>query len=432
MNSIFYTKNIRFFAVIFIYLSFFNFLQAIYPQRNPDQEQREYDIAVEMSRHYQKGILSQEQAAKILLKTFENYSDFDTKISSVLDFVSQKIEIRDFIVQLVSEQRDCSVSDVYCIKDSKTKQAQFFVKVFPYDSKYFLYEVFGLSIMKDIRHVHAPRVYGFGQSVINEKRYFFILETAVKGISIQQHFHNVGIYPRSCKESQQYFEELCEAVQACGTNLAIMHGYFSIHNQAFPQEAEDKLRQDLNEAIEELTNCPQDGIEIEKLQAFTNNIIQKMKAEKHLTGLVYDDINTIHTFYDFEHKEFSLINPHCLFHCFNSEGTPKGLLVEDICKYLLSLTFNRFEYSWNKYQNVLRKELLTEQEIETLKSIFEMTYAQNGGILPSPLEREYALLKHDLFFIKKSRLNLPEPELTRVKDLINISVASLRTRLKDF
>ena len=140
-------------------------------------------------------------------------------------------------------------------------------------------------------------------------------------------------------------------------------------------------------------------------------------------------MKTVHTFYDLTSKTFSFVNPDRLYLSFDQEGELQGLLIKDVCKYILSLTLNRYQYFLSENQNVIRKELLTEEEVTTLKNIFEISYVQGGGILPNPIEKKYVFLQHDLFFIKNSRRNFPEPELTRVKDLINISLENIKPHL---
>ncbi len=399
---------------------------ASFVSKNIDQE---YEVAIEISKKFQKGVLSKEQANEILIATFSDYSHRDGKEATVTQFVQKTTGIENLILYGSSEQRGWSGSEVYSIQTEETEEVQFFLKIFPYDSKHYLPEIFGLSLMREVKEVECPKICAFGQCFINENRYFLVLETPVKGMSIQQYFIQVGQYQIGSKARKEAFEELCKAVQSSGTGLAKLHTYLPNKKQSFPKDAEEAMRKDLNSAIEELTYQPKSGIDIEKLQAYTEHVLQKMKAHEHLIGLAYDDIKTIHTFYDHKTKQFSLVNPDRLYFSFDSEGEVQGLPTKDVCKYILSLTLNRFQYFLHENQAVSKKELLTEEEIKIVINLFELGYLQGGGILPTSIEKEYSFLQHDLFFIKNSRRDFPEPESTRVKDLINISVENIKLQL---
>lgn len=420
----------KIFILIFTCLMFtLNIIEATSFQPIPQNIQQEYEVAIEVSRKFQNGMLSKEQANEILIDTFSDYSHVDGKLATITQFVQKTMGIENPILNGSSEQRGWSGSEVYSIQSENTQEVQFFLKIFPFDSKHYLPEIFGLSLMSEFSEVGSPKICVCGQCIINENRYFLVLETPVKGISIQQYCIKLSQHQVGSKARSLVFEELCEAVQSCGIGLAKFHNYLPNKKQSFPKDAEQAMRQDLNSAIEELTHRPKEGIEIEKLQAYTEHIFQKMKAEDHVIGLAYDDIKTIHTFYDHKTKKFSLVNPDRLYLSFDHEGELQGLPVKDVCKYLLSLTLNRFQYFLNENQNVARKELLTEEEVKTVINNFELGYEQGGGILPESIEKEYVFLQHDLFFIKNSCRDLPEPELTRVKDLVNISLENIKSRL---
>ncbi len=393
--------------------------------------QQEYETAIEVSKKFQKGFLSKEEATDVLIATFSDYSHPDGKVATMNQFITKALGIENPRLNSVSEQRGWSGSEIHWIQDEKTKEAQYFLKIFPYDSKHYLPEIFGLSFMSEVKGVGAPTMCAFGQCFINATRCFLVLETPVKGISIQQYFRHVGQHPIDSEKRTQALAELCEAVRACGVGLARFHAHLSHKTQSFPQGIEEEMREDLDGAIEELAYQPKEGIEIEKLQGYTDSVLNKMKAYDHLTGLTYDDVKTIHTFYDEENKQFSLVNPDRLYLSINPEGESQGLLIRDVCKYLVSLTLNRFEYSLDENQHVTRKELLSEEEVNMVKTLFESGYSQGGGTLPDAIEKEYAILQHDLFFIKNTRRALPEPELTRVRDLINISLENIKSRLKE-
>jgi hypothetical protein len=419
-------------ATIFIFtMSIFTIEQAEAFQAISQNMQQEYEIAIEISKKFQKGALTKEQANELLISLFSDYSHADGKLATIAQFIQKTIGIGNPIIKGSSEQRGWSGSEVYSIQTEATQEPPFFLKIFPYDSKHYLPEIFGLSFMREITEVDSPKVYVCGQCLINENRYFLILESPVKGLSIQQYYNRVGQHSIDSKERRQAFAELCEAVQACGIGLARFHNQLPSKKQPLPKDAENRMIQDLNSAIEELIYQPMEGIEIERLQACTEHVIQKMKIEDHLIGLTYDDIKTVHTFYDLASKTFSFVNPDRLYLSFDQEGEVQGLLIKDVCKYLLSLTLNRFQYFFNENQTVVRRELLTEQEVNIMRNLFELSYVQGGGVLPNPIEKDYVFLQHDLFFIKNSRRNLPEPELTRVKDLINLSLENLKSRLRD-
>lgn len=423
------TSDMKMHAFVFICLMCtFHIVQAASFQTASQNVLQEYEVAVDVSRKFHKGMLSKEQANEILISTFSDYSHEDGKLATIAQFVQKTTRIENSIFNASSEQRGWSGSEVYSIQ---TEEIQFFLKIFPYDSKHYFPEIFGLSLMRQVKEVDSPKVCACGQCLIDENRYFLVLETPVKGISIQQYYNQVGQYQIGSEARRRVFAELCEAVQASGMGLARFHNYLPNKKQPFPKDAEEAMKQDLNGAIEELIYQPKDGIEIAKLQTYTEHVLQKMKADDHLIGLAYDDIKTIHTFYDHKNKKFSLVNPDRLYLSFDHEGKMQGLPTKDVCKYILSLTLNRFQYFLNENGDVSRKELLTEDEIKTVISSFERGYVEGGGILPDSIEKEYAFLQHDLFFIKNSRRNLPEPELTRVKDLIDISLEKLESQLRE-
>lgn len=417
----------KIFAIIFTCLiGTFHPLKAI---PSPSMLQ-EYETAIEISKKVQKGTLSKEQAIATLLSTFSDYSHADGKLATFAQFIHKTTGIETPIIHASPEQRGWSGSEVFSVQTDETKSPCFFLKVFPYDSKHYLPEIFGLSFMRDVKEVDSPKIYVCGQCLVNENRFFLILETPVNGISLQQYFLRVGQHSLDTPERKQAFTELCEATHACGVGLAKFHHSLPQKKQSLPKDAEEAMKLDLNSAIEELTYQRNEQIDSEKLRAYADSVLQKMKIEEHLIGVAYDDIKTIHTFYDHLTGKFALVNPDRLHLSFDSDGEVQGLLIKDVCKYLLSLRLNRFQYVLNENQKVVRKELLTEEEASIIKSIFESGYLQGGGVLPNPLEKEYIFLQQDLFFIKNSRRSFPEPELTRVKDLITISIENIESLLK--
>lgn len=422
-------KDIKMYAIFFSIVCRWSIVQAILPQLTSQELQQQQEAAIEVTKKFQQGMLSKEEANELLFSILSDYSEQDGKIPTLIQFVRGVTKLENPVMYAASEQRGWSGSEVYVIQNDENKGSKYFLKIFPYDSKHYLPEIFGLTYMNEVDDVGSPKICALGQCSMNDSRYFLVLETPVLGTSIQQYFRQVGEYPIDSKERVNALGELCEAVQACGVGLAKLHTHVPTRMQSLPQEDEQIIRLDLENAIEELLDQPKGEIEIEKLQAYTDYILQKMKAEDHLTGLVYDDIKTIHTFYDLVSQKFSLVNPHHLHLSFNQKGETKGLLIRDICKYLISLTLNRFEYYIDADQHVCRKELLTENEIDVVKDRFKMGYEWGGGVLPSTIEEEFVLLQHNLFFIKNSRRELPEPEWTRVQDLIKISIKSIESHI---
>lgn len=416
--------------LIFSYLiGTFTIIQAASYQPISQNIQQESEIAIEVSKKFQKGMLSKEQANAILVTTLSDYSHLDGKLATISQFIQNTTSINSPILNVSLEQRGWSGSEVYSIQTKDTQDIQFFLKIFPYESKYYLPEIFGLSLMEKVKEIGSPKICGCGQCIINEKRFFLVLETPVNGLSIQQYFTQVSLFRIGSEERKQALKELCEAVYTSGVSLARFHNHLPNKNQAFPKYVEETIRQDLKSAIEELIHQPKDGIEIEKLQSYTEYVLQKMKTSHHLVGLAYNDIKTIHAFYDIKTRTFSLVNPDHLCFSFDKNGEVCGLPSKDVCKYILSLNLNRFQYVLNENKNVSRKELLTKEEVKIVISSFELGYVQGGGILPTTTEKECFFLSHDLFFIKNSRRNLPEPELTRVKDLVDISLENIRLQL---
>lgn len=105
----------------------------------------------------------------------------------------------------------------------------------------------------------------------------------------------------------------------------------------------------------------------------------------------------------------------------------------DYYQFVLSLILNRYGYSTIDEEKVLRKELLTEQETETIIKSYSTGYIEAGGELPTKAQEDFILLRHDLGFVgshadKLSQLQ--EPNQTRLKDLIGISLENLRKRIK--
>jgi hypothetical protein len=417
---------------IFIYLiSAFNLAYAVSFESICKNTKQEHHLAIDVSRQFQIGKISKEEAEKILISAFSDYSHPDGKLATMAQFVQTTTGLEYPILTTSSEQRGWSGNEVYAIQAETNGEILFFLKIFPYDAKYYLPEIFGLSLMKQVKEVDSPTLYACGQCLIDDIRYFLVIETPVKGLSIQQYFIRVGQCQKDSTARKQALKELCEATQACGKGLAKFHKAFPSKKQAFPQEAEQALRQDLKSALEELAYQPIEGIETKKLQAYTENLVQKMKAQDHLRGLAYDDVKTIHTFYDHQTHTFSLVNPARLNLSFDVKGELQGLLTKDICKYFLSLKLNRYQYYLNENQSVSRKELLTEEEVNVVTDCFELGYAQEGGTLPTSIEKEYFFLQQDLFFIKNMRRTFPEPELTRVRDLIEISLENIKCKLAD-
>lgn len=388
----------------------------------------EEQIAIQVSQKFQQGILSKEEAHEILLATFDDYSHPEGKLAALTQFITKTIGIENPLIHTAPEQRGWSGSEVLSVRYGQ--ETPFFLKIFPYDSKYYLPEIFGLNLMKGVEGIGFPKICGLGHYEMDGNRYFLLLETAVGGSSIQHFLSQVGQYEIGSKKREAVFLELCEAVHVCGSGLAKFHQHLCAKKQPFPEAVKERVRQDLQAAMDELIAHPREGIESEHLQLYTEEVLQKMQGEEHFIGLVYDDIKTIHTFYDPLKQKISFVNPHHIYLSFSREGQLQGVVAQDVCKYLLSLQLNRVLYFLDETQKVSRKELMTQEEMFVVKNVFETSYCESGGVLPSEVEREYALLQHNLFFIKNShRLRLPEPEQTRVQDLVELSLEDLRARL---
>jgi len=422
----------RFSKTLFaIYTSIFtlNTVQSTPSQHVCENIQREHKAAVDISKKFQRGLITKEQAIDVLLDVFTDYSHPDGKTATLAQFIRKTTDLDNPIIRVAVEQRGWSGNEVYAVKNKGSSEPQFFLKLFTWDAKFYLPEIFGLSFMSEVKEVASPKIYSLGQCVIDGKQFFLVLQTSLKGLSIQQYFSRVGEQPYNSKERSKCLIELYDAVRICGYGLAKFHLTLPVKKQSFPYETEKHMRQDLNSAIEALKNYPDHGINITNLQIYIDYMHEQMKKYDHLVGLAYEDIKTVHTFYDAENYQFGLVNPHKVFLSFDANEETQGLLVKDVCKYLLSLTLNRHEYYLDPNQNVSRRELLSIDETNEVKAMFEYGYHLGGGILPDELERDYILLHHNLFFIKNSMLDLPEPESTRVKYLIDISIDSLKSKL---
>lgn len=417
---------------MFIVVCFFSDMRANCYEHTSKNRIKEYELAVEISKKFHEGILTREEAIEILQSAFRDFSVDNDKFVTIDHFIQKLTHIRDPIVHRNLEQRGWSGCEVYAVRRDNDKAPEFFLKIFPFDSKHFLPEIFGLSYLREIKEVGYPVVSGCGQCMINGDRFFLILETPVKGMSIQHYYRRVGNQPIDSNERKQAFWDLCEAVHACGMGLAKFHQHIPHKNELLPCDAEKSLRVDLTSAVEQLIIQPYEGLEINHLKDYTEYVLQKMKMEKHLLGITFDDVKTVHTFYDLETKEFSFVNPDRVYLSLDSTGNVQGLLTKDVCKFLLSLTLNQYKYHLGENHHVSRKQLLTDEEVCLVRDMFEAGYLQEGGILPDPIEKEYVFLQHNLFFIKNMHRELPEPEFTRVKDLINLSLENLKYNINEW
>jgi hypothetical protein len=386
--------------------------------------------AIEISRQVQKNYLSEEEGAEKLLLYLQDYSNKAGKMASLVQFVQKTAQIEAAALHSARYQRGWSTTETYAIEGKGSEKPQFFLKVFPTDSKDFFPEIFGLALMGTVEGVGAPKVCALAKCTIDDKSYFLLLETPVKGICIQEYFEKVSLAPRDSVERLESMQTLCKAVTACGKGLANLHNYLPLKKEPLPLNAEKLTRECLDHLARLLLDHPESEIAMDKLTAYVNGILKQMSETNHLIGLAYSDVKTIHTFYDALSDTFSLINPHNISLSFNEEGKAQGFVAKDFYKYLLSLELNQYGYYLDRDQKVSRLELLTTEEIEEVKTAFKSSYEENGGALLTPLEEEYLLLDHDLFFIKNNFRDFKEPELTRIREIAALSFARIKLRLQ--
>ncbi len=382
----------------------------------------------EVSQKVQHGVLTMGDANTFLIELVADYTHPDGKRQTLNQFIEKTVGIVDFSIEKVNKEIGWSGNKIYWVRSNSSNEILLFLKTFQKDEKKFFPEMFGLSFLRKVPSVSAPKVKAFGQCHIGDQQYFLVLETKVPGQSIQSYYNDVSKYLEGSFERKECFLKLCQAVQACGEGLSCLHSHRKGEKQPLSLHLKDMMNETLNKAISELQLNPQEGIEIQKLQKHVECVIQRMESENHQTGVTHDDVKLVHTFYDeFSHK-FSLIGPHSLVYSLDKENLVQGMPVKDYYQFVISLILNRFGYCLDTDKSVQKQELLTEDEVQKVIEFFKLGYEKTGGILPTPIEEDFLLLRHDLFFVSNMRRVLPEPDMTRLKDLISISLNNLKAR----
>lgn len=82
-------------------------------------------------------------------------------------------------------------------------------------------------------------------------------------------------------------------------------------------------------------------------------------------------------------------------------------------------------------QKIKKQELLTLDEAHRAMQEFRKGYENAGGIPPSAIEEDVFLLSHNMLFLANADKPLPEPDATRLRDLLTISIADLKKRFDE-
>lgn len=387
------------------------------PQWQGDQER-----TVEMSSQVHSGSLTDEEASQSLIDILSDYSHGSNESESLASFVKNVSNLDDFTISPVTSEIGWSGNSAYFVRDT-SEEVKFILKRFNQPPKKLFAEIFGIEYLQNIDGLFSPKFHAVGKYHHQDTCEILILETPAFGRSFQFYFNQVGKFPIGTEEHQRAFELLVQGCRKAGSALAQLHSHGGQETIAFPEEMGSRLQ-------ESFKNCSRNWeIPFENLQKSIAQCIERMHSEPHRSGVTHGDVKLIHLFYEPDSEKISLIDPYLLGNSLKPNGTPQGIPSSDFYQFSRSLLLNRFGYILDSEQKIQKLELLTLQEAEQAMDAFREGYIEGGGIPPTPNEEDFFLLSHNLLFLKNADRTLPEPDATRLRDLVSISVADLKNRL---
>lgn len=388
------------------------------------------DQSIQTIYAFQKGTLSKDEATKQIEEISNDYSHANTQIDSLTNFARTVFDIGNISISPVTTEIGWSGNNVFWVQDIKTTEIKLFLKVFEKDSKNFLPELYGLDYLQRAQSVVSQQLQALGKFYIDGRCYFVIAETPAKGHSFQYYYNELGKHLIGSQERQKVLQTLVQGSHICGIALANLHTHVKGKLLPLPEEIEKTMRADLERAVSKLKLFPQEGIEIDKLKKCVDVAIEKMKSELHLTSVAHGDVKLIHVFYHPNDQQISLIGSHQLINSIRQDGSFQGVPAKDYYTFIRSLFLNRFGYELDIELQPHRQELLNVDEASQVIDSFREGYKAAGGIGLTAIEEDFLLLSHNLMFIGNLDRVLPEPDLTRLKDLVALSLGDIRHRLK--
>lgn len=392
-----------------------------------------YLSAHKIFKNVHKGKLTQNEAIEKLKGILVDYSLPNQRDASLNRFVRDCTGLQDFSIDEVDNERGWSGNATFWIRDPITKAKLFFLKIFKTEAKQFIPEMYGLQLLQRITGISSPTIKALGQIQDDKDHAFVVLETLASGFSFQHYYNEVNKYPKDSKDRDKVIETLIEGAKICGRGLANLHQHKKGERKTLDGNIKQSVLKDLDKAKLKLTSKPEEGIDIERLVSCAKKVIDDVEKELYWASLTHGDVKLIHAYYNSLSKEFSLIDPEYVSKSLDSNGNVQGMPAMDYYQFVLSLILNRYGYSVDVEEKVLRKELLTEQETKTVIESYKTGYIEAGGELPTKAQEDFLLLRHDLGFVGShvDKLNqLQEPNQTRLKALIEISLENLKNRIK--
>lgn len=391
---------------------------------------RELDQAIQISYDFQKGDLSKDDAIKHIEEVSKDYSCKNTQIDSLTNFASTVCNMSNMTISDVTAEIGWSGNGVFWVRDKETNEIKLFLKVFEKDAKNYLPELYGLDYLQKVKGVVSQQLQAIGKFYIDGRCCFAFAETPAKGHSFQYYYNEVGKHPLGSQERQKVLQTLIQGSRICGIALANLHVHVKGQSVPFPEEIEKVMRADLEKAVSKLKTSPQEGVEIDTLKKCVDLAIEKMKSEPHITGITHGDMKLIHAFYDQNDQQITLIGSRQLMNSMRKDGSLQGIPAKDYYTFVRSLLLNRFGYSLDATLQTRRQELLTEDEALQVIDAFREGYKESGGITITAIEEDFLLLSHNLMFINNMDRVLPEPDFTRLKDLVALSLGDIKRRLQ--
>lgn len=378
---------------------------------------------------FQKGSISKDKAIKQIEMMAHDCSDENDQIASLTKFARTALDVGNVTISPVITEIGWSGNSVYWVQDIETKEIKLFLKVFERDSKNFLPELYGLDYLQKVQGVVSQQLQAIGKFYIEGRCYFALAETPAQGHSFQYYYNEVAKHPSGSQEREMALQTLIQGSRTCGIALAKLHTHVKGELLPLSEDIERAMRADVEKAITKLKASPQENVDLDKLKKSADIAIEKMKSEPHHRGVTHGDMKLIHTHFDQTNQQITLIGSRQLINSIGQDGSLKGLPAKDHYTFVRSLLLNRFGYSLDSGLQPRRQELLTAEEASVVIHAFQEGYKAAGGISLTPIEEDFFLLSHNLMFINNLDRTLQEPDLTRLKDLIRLSLEDIRRRL---
>jgi uncharacterized membrane protein YheB (UPF0754 family) len=327
----------------------------------------------------------QERLKQILSQTcqilphYDLQTDIENQIKEfVKDTLSMEIgNISEFSVidTRTTEFYGKSHDMVYLIQDMEG-QVRYIVKAFENPctlSGRFLPEISAIELIQEMHLPSIVPVKAIAFSILHdgENQWGLLLESAAKGKRLDQYVMALGNEQIDTQLREQNFRIAQTAFERFGQSLALLHSVRSTEkmplNETILSKYDDKFHKVLKDPF--ISSKLSEHFSIDQLISYVSEVKNSALQEPLFYTYAHGDTNLGNVFYDISKDSISYIDLYAMHQSVNISGEPISDPIIDLV---------RAEDGFRK----MAKNLLNEEEIETLLTSFYTNYVNVGGIIP--------------------------------------------------